>query len=140
MIPILLILTTGAAVSDCLMSRITNAWLCAGLLTGAGLLILEAPGELPGRLLTALLVLVLLLPAYLIGSLGAGDVKLLAAVAFLLNRRQLIPCVLISFALGALLGLPACIRDRTLKRSVHFALPVFLSVLLTLAGSAMEIG
>ena len=122
MIPILLILTTGAAVSDCLMSRITNAWLCAGLLTGAGLLILEAPEELPGRILTALLVLVLLLPAYL------------------LNRRQLIPCVLISFALRALLGLPACIRDRTLKRSVHFALPVFLSVLLTLAGSAMEIG
>ncbi len=59
------------------------------------------------------------LPFYLLGWLGAGDVKLVAAAGAWLGPREVVEGSFIAALLGALLALLWMLRSRGLKRAVE---------------------
>jgi prepilin peptidase CpaA len=57
---------------------------------------------------------VLFLPIFLLGGMGAGDVKLLAAIGAWLGPEQTLYCALYSVLAGGLLGVAVAARQRYL--------------------------
>lgn len=88
-------------------------WWIAGALTGA----------------------VMLMPGYLMRMLGAGDVKLMAAVGALLGPRGALEAVLATAAAGGVLSLVALLQKRRLRRGVAGA----MSMLITMSAAPEEI-
>lgn len=78
--------------------------------------------------------IVFLYPFFRAGGLGAGDIKLLAAVSAFLKPEEYLLCFGCAFALGAGIGLLRLLCSRGRMHTVHFAVPVAASVLLHLAG------
>lgn len=97
--------------SDLYAHRVRNAWLLAALLLGAGWLmsawmqgIAGPPWAALAGLLTGLLAL---LPFYIAGWMGAGDVKFFATIGFLLGGKALLPVWIIASLLGGVHALVA---------------------------------
>ena len=107
---LLLALLAAAAVTDLVSFRIPNALTVGGMVAGVIAGTLHAPvawggfaGAL-GGLLTGLLVL---LPLHLMRLLGAGDVKLVAAVGAFLGVADLLAALLFIFVAAGLVALGA---------------------------------
>ena len=80
--PILMTLLSGSALTDLWRNKIYNAWILPGMLVG--LVISVYQGGLQGLWTSAVSMIVslgILLPVYFLNGIGAGDVKLFAAVA-----------------------------------------------------------
>jgi prepilin peptidase CpaA len=60
--------------------------------------------------------LVLLLPMYALGTLGAGDVKLLAMIGVFLGPRQVLGAALLAMLAGGVLGLGVALYRGELRR------------------------
>lgn len=58
--------------------------------------------------------LCLLFPVYLLGAVGAGDVKLIAALSAMTGGARIGTLILISFLIGAAAGLLRLVRKRQL--------------------------
>lgn len=90
-----LLLSLRIAISDLYARRVPNAWLLAGVCGGAlGLLgaqLAGQPAAVSDHLMGAGAGLVALLPFYLIGWMGAGDVKYFAVLGLLLGLHALLP-------------------------------------------------
>ena len=82
------------------------------------------------KLLRAAATMLILLPVYLAGGIGGGDVKLLTVIALFLGKQEMFLVVIFSFAIGALMGIAKIIKERSLGQTIHFAMPVLISVLL----------
>lgn len=98
-------LCVSIIVSDLYAHRVRNAWLLSVFLLGAGWMgweWLQSAGSLsPWSALAGLLVgLVVLLPFYAFGLMGAGDVKFFATLGFLLGSKALLPIWIIGSLLG----------------------------------------
>lgn len=95
----LVILCVLAAGADLLARRVPNALLAAVALMNLGwLAALAAQGGLPawpdgftGHLLGSLIGFAALLPFWMIGWMGAGDVKLFSLLGFILGFQALLP-------------------------------------------------
>jgi prepilin peptidase CpaA len=61
----------------------------------------------------------LFLPIFILGGMGAGDVKLLGAVGACLGPKATLYCALYSVLAGGLLGLIVALRHRYLAQAVH---------------------
>ena len=107
---VLILFVTAAAASDLRWGRIYNFLTLPTLAAGLLLLMMNTPEELPPMLGVIAATLLLLFPFWKAGGLGAGDIKLLMALA---------PAFLL-------------IRYRDLSRTVHFAVPIGISVVLCL--------
>lgn len=70
----------------------------------------------------------LLLPGYLLRMLGAGDVKLMAAVGALLGPHGAFEAVLVATAVGGVLGLFAILRKRRLRKGVAGAMSMLITM------------
>lgn len=81
--------------SDLYARRVPNAWLAVALLLGAGVVgatWMQGTGGPPWPALLGLLIgMVVLLPIYMFGWMGAGDVKFFATLGFLLGAKALLP-------------------------------------------------
>jgi prepilin peptidase CpaA len=82
------------------------------------------------KLIRAALTLILLIPVYKIGGLGAGDIKLFAVVALFLSNEEMITAIVIAFVIGAILGIFKIALKKSFGQTIHFALPILISVLL----------
>ena len=78
--------------------------------------------------------ILILFPFYRAGGLGAGDIKLLAAISAFLPAQTYLCCFAGAFVIGAVLGVLRLLLSRGETHTMHFAVPVALSVLLHLAG------
>jgi prepilin peptidase CpaA len=141
---ILIAWATVAAGFDASQRRLPN-WLTLGGLLGGALYALASGVALLGgdpahAMLAAAIAFLLLLPMYLAGWMGAGDVKLFAAMGMLGGGKVLLPTLLVGSivgGIGALLflvfaGKPAVAdapRKRPLPFGVGLALGFALSVL-----------
>ena len=117
-----------AALTDMMKNKIYNKYAVA--IFAAGLLmsvVTGGIGALPVALLSALITFVLMLPVYLIRGIGAGDVKLLTGASAFLTPAQLPAFIGISFVLAAVYGAGRLIVSRGKRRTIRFAVPVFLS-------------
>jgi len=110
------ILLAGAACStDLLWRRVPNSLVITGLCLGIGLN--GWSGGLRGltaSLAGAGLGLALFLPFFVLGGMGAGDVKLLAALGSLLGPADLLKTALAGAVAGGLMALVAAIWQRRL--------------------------
>lgn len=105
---------------DIARRRIPNWLVLAGLVAGLGLGFFAAPGGawlgLGKALLGALTGFAIMLPLYLLRAMGAGDVKLMAALGAFLGPLPVLGAVLLSFAAGGVLSLVAALCSGSLLR------------------------
>lgn len=116
----------GVALGHDLATRRIPNWLVASALLAAvvlNVLTATTAGFLSGAvaglgktLLGALTGLVVMLPLYLLHAMGAGDVKLMAAVGAFLGPLPTLGAVLLVFLAGGVLSLAAALCSGTLKR------------------------
>lgn len=107
----------GSVWFDLRERRLPNA-LTVGALALA--LVLRVPiglGALVDGLLGALIGLGLALPFFLVGGLGGGDVKLLAAVGAFLGPRDIWFALLVMALVGAVMAIAVIVRHRALGRT-----------------------
>jgi prepilin peptidase CpaA len=119
--------TTAAALIDLRTRRVPNAFTLP--LAGAGVL-LGALGwgtaGIGGALAGWTVGLLLMLPGYLIGATGGGDVKLFAAIGAFLGPSLMLPALAHTAIAGALLALVvAALRRRVWETVNGTALLVF---------------
>ena len=136
---ILLFFAAAAAGSDIRRGKISNflilLMLAAGIgwrIAGIGWRMVCAPESLPGIAGAMALTLAVLVPFWRPGGLGAGDIKLLAALVPFLGVQWYIVSIILSFLIGAVFSAVLLIRYRDLSRTIHFAVPVCISVTLCL--------
>ena len=129
---VLALFVTAAAASDLHAGRIRNILVLPSLAGGFLLLAFSAPGKIPGVLGAMLLTFLFLFPFWRGGGLGAGDIKLLMALAPLMGAGWFLFSIILSFLIGAVISAVLLIRYRDLSRTVHFAVPIGISVMLCL--------
>lgn len=143
---ILLAWATIAAVSDARDRRLPN-WLTLGgfaagavyaLLTGVSLL----GGNTANAMLAAAIAFLLLLPMYLAGWMGAGDVKLFAAMGMLGGSKVLLPTLLIASivaGIGALVLLGLKRKNEAAEVPAKRLLPYGVGLALGFAASVLDV-
>ena len=129
---VLVLFVTASAASDLRRGRIYNFLTFPTLAAGFLLLIVNKPQEIPQVLGAAAAALLFLFPFWKAGGLGAGDIKLLMALAPLMGPRWFLLGIVLSFLIGAGISAFLLIRYRDLSRTVHFAVPIGISVVLCL--------
>ncbi len=81
----------------------------------------------------ALLICALLFPFFAVSSLGAGDIKLMAALSAGLSSRGALLFLFISFLWGAALGVLLIAREGSdIRQAVHLAPAILLGISTTL--------
>ena len=110
----LVALACVASAYDVATRTIPNRVTVAGFLAGLVLASAEGPAVVGIHLFAALVVLLVCLPLFMLGALGGGDVKLLAAVAMLLGPGPLPHAVALAALAGALIALAEASRRRVL--------------------------
>lgn len=76
----------------------------------------------------------LLSPFYRAGGLGAGDIKLLAAVSAFMPAEDYLRCFAGAFLIGAGAGILRLLLTKGRGHTIHMAVPVAVSVMIHLAG------
>ncbi len=101
----------GAAVAtDLRERRIPNRLTVSGALAAVALTTLQGGGALGASLLGVAAALGLSIPFFALGALGAGDVKLFAAVGAFVGIGGLLPVLLYSAVAGGLLGIASTVQ------------------------------
>lgn len=115
----LIALVVTAAIYDFRLRRIPNWLNLSGLVLGLGLnLLLFAWHGLLAAALGLLLALALYVPLYLLRAMGAGDVKLMAAIGSLLGPQNWLMVFLCTALAGGLLALAVAISKGRLHRTL----------------------
>ena len=114
-VALLLALLLAAAWSDVRHRRIPNGIVVAGI--AAALLISAAPDGrgIPAALAGLGIGLAALMPFYIAGATGAGDVKLLGMVGSFLGLRDTVGAVIFTLFAGAVLAMIVTLRQRALR-------------------------
>lgn len=127
----LTVFAAGAAWQDLRKDKILNRYVMAGCLTGLLLQAAAGGGHVLGiRILSVAAALAIGFPFYLIGALGAGDVKCLAAAAAFVPFGEWFLLSATAMVIAAAYGAGKLIVKRTIHGRVHFAVPVLISVVL----------
>lgn len=101
---LILILTIAMGFDFC-TDKIPNELIYIGI--SGWLLVLMQEGDWTIFYLAAIQMLIAFLltyPLFMMGALGAGDIKLLMVCACYLNGKPIVPCVVASFIIGAAFG------------------------------------
>ncbi|MCR4904389.1 MAG: prepilin peptidase [Butyrivibrio sp.] len=130
----LTILVSGAIISDLIEDKIYNIWVVPGMLFGMALVGIQGVGMLFNTLMMQLFILALLVPLYIIRGLGAGDIKLFMAIAPYLSRQDTLSCIINSFIIGGIISILCMIIKHRKIKTIHFALPIGISILLNYLG------
>lgn len=64
---------------------------------------------------------------WIIGGIGAGDVKLLSVLGTVLGAREILLCCMIALVVGAFIGIVAKMRR---KKKIHFSIAILISILI----------
>ena len=122
------------ALTDLWCGKVFNAVTVPGLALGTICCISSAGAEgFLGVLCSTAFTVAVLYPFFRAGGLGAGDIKLLAAVSAFMAPEAYLRCFCGAFVIGLAAGLLLLLFTRGKRHKVHFAVPVAASVLLHLA-------
>ena len=129
---VLILFVTAAAASDLRQGRVYNFLTLPTLVCGVLLLAYKSPEQIPAVIGAMAAAFLFLFPFWRGGGLGAGDIKLLMALAPLMGAGWFLLSIILSFLIGAVISAVLLIRYRDLSRTVHFAVPIGISVMLCL--------
>lgn len=105
---------------DTASRRVPNWLTGVGVFVGLIFSFLAPTGISPGSsLLGALAGLVVFMPLYMLRAMGAGDVKLMAAVGAFLGPIPALGAALLTFAAGGVLSLTVALWSRSLSRVLN---------------------
>jgi prepilin peptidase CpaA len=110
--------------------RIPNAFVLSAL--AAGLAMNAIFGGLPGvaaSLGGCGLAFVLMFILHIFGAMGAGDVKLFAAIGAVTGAQLVFPTFLVVILTGGLLAIVSIIRAGTVMTTLHRVLQIFVGML-----------
>lgn len=116
---ILICLLLVAAFLDVWKGRIPNILILLGFFLGLGRLILSQKqiyAYLPGILIPP----ILLFPLYMIGTLGAGDIKLLSLIGIFLPAKESFICIFLAFFIGAAIGFILLLKNKNLMERMYY--------------------
>lgn len=128
-IEILLLVLAVVAAMDFLFDRISNWWILLLLVTGLSFAAWK--GGLHGfveALVSAAVPALILYPLFMIGGLGAGDVKLLAVVGGFLPVRKAVFCLAVSFLIGAVFSLLKMAAERSFAERMGYLMSYLCGV------------
>lgn len=126
---VLFVILIVATIMDLCFDKIYNELILIGLVVGLGHAVWQN-GE-TGFLVAAVSMSVpvfLLYPLYMIGCIGAGDIKLLAVMGCFLTIEENIICMGISFLIGAVLSLLKMFAERNFLQRMKYLLSYILDV------------
>ncbi len=119
-----------AVISDCRTMKIRNRLIVMGLVLGLGFRILyEGPMGIVYFLVNIILPVILLYLLYLMGIIGAGDVKLFSVIGGFVNFKELMACILFSFVAGAVLSAMKMILKRNLITKLSSGVMYLMGIL-----------
>ena len=110
--------------------RIPNVFVLATLISGLALNLIV--GGLQGGLNSiggCVLAFILMFMLHVFGAMGAGDVKLFAAIGSLLGAHLVLPTFLVIVLTGGLLAVVVVVRCGVLRTTLHRVLQIFLGLL-----------
>lgn len=111
----LIILLLVAVWFDLRSRKIPNLLVFTGLLISLGIQLIVSPVDLNNWFSGMLVGFALFMPLYLLGAMGAGDVKLMATVGSFLGIYPTLGAIFLIFISGGILGLGVTICRGTLK-------------------------
>ena len=131
-IVVLFIFLMIAVYSDGRLGKIYNRHILAGIVLGIVFRYYESgpPGILSG-LCSMMIPIILLFPLFRIGTLGGGDIKLLAAAAVFLTPARTILFMGVAFLTGAILALLKMIKERNFVERFQYLMSYIHDVITT---------
>lgn len=126
---LLLVFLSIAAIMDLLFDKIYNEWILVTIVTGLSCAVWQDGGTgLMWAILSMTIPVVILYPLFMIGALGAGDIKLLAAAGCFLTVREIMICLTLAFLAGAVLSLLKMLAERSFLQRMSYLLSYILDV------------
>ncbi len=127
------ILLISAVITDLKSAKIPNMLLVISFIAGVSVILVYGnTAELPGRLLSLFCGIAVLFIPFVLGGIGAGDVKFLGIIGFFSGIQHLINITLISFVIGGILALSLVFYDRLKRlRSISAVFASFQNFLFT---------
>jgi prepilin peptidase CpaA len=110
--------------------RIPNPFVLATLITG--LILNFSFGGLGGGLNSlggCVLAFILMFILHVFGAMGAGDVKLFAAIGSVIGAQLVLPTFIVVVLMGGLLALVSILRSGAFKTTMHRVLQIFVGLL-----------
>ncbi|WMC94350.1 A24 family peptidase [Kineothrix sp. MB12-C1] len=99
---VIFLLLIVSVVMDFLFDKIFNGWILIIIMTGMSYMAWKSGVEgILNALLSMILPFIILYPLFMIGSFGAGDIKLLSAIGSFFTAREILSCVMTAFLMGA---------------------------------------
>jgi prepilin peptidase CpaA len=110
--------------------RIPNPFVLATLLTGLILNFgLTGMSGVISSLGGCLLAFILMFMLHVFGAMGAGDVKLFAAIGSVVGAHMVLPTLIVVVLMGGLLALVSILRSGAFKATMHRVLQIFVGLL-----------
>jgi len=159
---VLLLVVVSAVIMDFSTGKVSNYLIIVGLIMGFFLQILSGGKEqIIYSLAGAVVPLVVLMLVFLIGGIGAGDIKLFSVIGLFLGAKGVFTCIVVAFIIGAVMSLGKILVSRNFyfyfnnlvhyvsstyqsqkiqiykrekRNTIHFTLPILISVLLYMGG------
>jgi len=125
---------TGAVFTDLFKDKIFNAWVIPALSTGVISSLIQGSDRLLESLSAVGVAFLILLPVYFLKGIAAGDVKLFMSAASFLSVSDTLSCILVSFLVAGIISVLIIILKRNKQKTIHFAIPVLVSVLFVMGG------
>jgi prepilin peptidase CpaA len=110
--------------------RIPNAFVLATLISGLTLNIVS--GGLNGGLNSiggCVLAFILMFMLHVFGAMGAGDVKLFAAIGSVIGAQLVLPTFVVVVLTGGVLGLVSTVRSGVFTTTMHRVLQILVGLL-----------
>ena len=125
---------TGAVFTDLFKDKIFNAWVIPAISTGVISSLIQGSDRLIESLSAVGAAFLILLPVYFLKGIAAGDVKLFMSAASFLSVSDTLSCILVSFLIAGIISVAVIILKRNKQKTIHFAVPVLVSVLFVIGG------
>jgi prepilin peptidase CpaA len=110
--------------------RIPNPFVLATLITGIILNIsLAGTNGAISSIGGCLLAFILMFMLHVFGAMGAGDVKLFAAIGSVVGAHMVIPTLIVVVLMGGLLALVSILRSGAFRTTMHRVLQIFVGLL-----------
>lgn len=158
---LLLFVVFIAVILDFATGKVSNYLILTGLLAGFVVQFIWGKDKISSVLLGAIVPVAVLFIVFMIGGIGAGDVKLFAVIGVFLGVRGVFTCIILAFIVGAVISIGKILIYRNSIRyldnlysyisllnqtkkiqlykkekanTIHFTLPILISVVVYMGG------